>query len=142
MLAMYKFDNVPGGEFNAAPNSSGPPRTAFHSEIRPYVRDLTDQLRQVTYTSSCDDRNVRGRAALDELKSESQLLFLEQQIDVVEKRLNMLRDQIVAMTSEDGGAGSPSELLFTTRRVLRSLKLLRLEMLEDTGKPVSRDSTG
>ena len=76
------------------------------------------------------------------MDSNSQLLFLEQQIAEMEKRLNMLRDQIVAMIGEDGGAGSPAELLFTTRRVLRSLKLLRLEMLEDTGKPVSRDSTG
>ena len=72
----------------------------------------------------------------------SQLLLLEQQIDEVEKRLNMLREQIIAVISDDTGAGSPSELLFTTHRVLRSLKLLRLEMLEDTGKPVSRDSTG
>lgn len=76
------------------------------------------------------------------MDSNSQLLLLEQQIAEMEKRLNMLRDQIVAIISEEAGAGSPSELLFTTRRVLRSLKLLRLEMLEDTGKPVSRDSTG
>lgn len=76
------------------------------------------------------------------MDNNSQLFLLEEQIAEMEKRLNMLRDQIVAMISEEAGAGIPSELLFTTRRVLRSLKLLRLEMLEDTGEPVSRDSAG
>lgn len=72
----------------------------------------------------------------------SQRLLLGQQIDEVEKRLNMLREQIVAMSSDDTGAGSPSELLFSTRRVLRSLKLLRLEILEDSKTFRSRDSAG
>lgn len=77
---------------------------------------------------------------MDEMDSNSQLLLLEQQIAEMEKRLNMLRDQIVAMIGEEAGAGSPSELLFTTRRVLRSLKLLRLEILADMEKFGSRDS--
>ena len=79
---------------------------------------------------------------MDEMDSDSELFLLEQQIGEVEKRLNMLREQIVAMISDDTGAGSPSELLFTTHRVLRSLKLLRLEFLEDTEKFQSRDSAG
>lgn len=79
---------------------------------------------------------------MDEMDSDSELFLLEQQIGEVEKRLNMLREQIVAMISDDTGAGSRSELLFTTYRVLRSLKLLRLEFLEDTEKFQSRDSAG
>lgn len=49
----------------------------------------------------------------------------EQHIDEVEERLCMLADQIVALVSEEAGAGIQAELLFSTFRALHSLKRLR-----------------
>lgn len=77
---------------------------------------------------------------MNELDSGAQLLLLENHIGEVEKRLDMLREQIVAMMREDNGIGAESELLSSTSRAMRCLELLRVEIRDDSAQPPSRDS--
>ena len=76
---------------------------------------------------------------MHDLDSNTDLLLLEDHIGEVETRLNMLRDQIVAMLCEEDGIGAQSQLLFSTRRALRSLQQLRLEMRDDRAQPSAGD---
>lgn len=77
---------------------------------------------------------------MNELDSDSHLLLLENHIGEVEARLNMLRDQIVAMFGEDDEIGTQSDLLGSTHRAMRCLQLLRLEIRDDMGQPATGGS--
>jgi len=62
--------------------------------------------------------------------------LLDQRLAEVEQRLRLLKDQIVALSSEGEGKGVQAELLFTTFKTLRSLKRLRLESVDDADKQI------